>query len=154
MTVIHTYTSVTPTIDTNAYTSGDALGGLMTISDALITGGPMSGELRSVMITDLAKQSADVDVVLFHANPSSTTVTNNAALDIHDSDIAKIVAVVPVRSHYTFNDNSISVANELANPIYSSAGGNLYAVAVVRGTPTYATASDLVFRFEILQDGQ
>ena len=155
-TVIMTSTKtidVTPTIDTNIYASGDALGGLQTLTDAAREG-TYSGVIHSVVVTDLASQGADIDVIIFSANPSGTTFTNNATLDIADADLVKVICVIQVTNDATFADNGASYAHG-NNCVFSMQGTlstTLYAAAVVRGTPTYASASDLRFRYSILQD--
>lgn len=144
--------SVTPTIDTNIYASGDALGGLQTISGAGRVG-IGSGIIHAVVVTDLDKEGADIDVIVFSGNPSATTVTNNAALDVDDADLVKIVCVIQVTSDSAFSDNGVSFAHG-NNCVFRAdvATGTLYAIAVARGTPTYASASDLTFRYSVLQD--
>jgi hypothetical protein len=142
--------SVTPTINTAAYTAGDAVGGLQTLSGAGRFG-VHTGVIHSVVVTDLSDQSADLDIIIFSSNPSGTTVTNNSALDIADADLSKVVCVIQVTSHASFADNGVSFAHG-TNCVFESADGVLYAAVVARDTPTYAAASDLTFRYSILQD--
>lgn len=144
--------SVTPTIDANIYASGDFLGGLQTISGAGRVG-VGSGVLHSVLVSDLDKEGADIDILIFDSNPSGTTVTNQSAADIADADTPKIVCVIQVTSDSAFNDTGVSFATG-QNCIFKgdTATGTIYAVAVVRGTPTYASTTDLTFRYSILQD--
>lgn len=143
---VHRVFSATPTIDTNIYASGDLLGTKLSFSGAGQRGDGVAagGIVRSVLITDLAAQGADIDVVLFNADPSGTTFTNNAAFDLADADIAKVVGVAQVTTDAAFNDNGVSFAHNLYIPFNVAAGNILYGALVVRATPTYATAADLV----------
>ena len=134
------------TVEAGAYSSGDLVGGLLTLSGAFVGYG---GFIQSVVITDLAKQSIGKDVVFFDANPSNTTFTENSALDINDTDLLNVVGVAPVLDWFGFNDNSVGQALNLAMS-FRLAGADLYAAIVERGAPTYASISDLSIRVGIL----
>ena len=65
--------TVTPTLDTNAYTSGDRLGSIQTIEDVLrqdSATGMGVATLKQVTIIDQAAQSADIDILFFNALPT------------------------------------------------------------------------------------
>lgn len=137
--------SATPTLDTNAYGSGDLVGTKMTFDLSAFRAAGGNVVLESVLIRDLAKQSANLDLVLFSSDPTASTLTDNAAFDPHDTDLAAVVAVIPITTHNAYNDNGISYARNLAIPLnldVTDASLNLYGVLVARATPTYA-ASDL-----------
>ena len=61
--------SVTPTVDTSIYASGDVVGGKMTFTGALSswTG---SGILTGAVVTDKAATSSDLELWLFDQDPS------------------------------------------------------------------------------------
>lgn len=130
--------SVVPTLAVaGAYISGDAVGAVMTFSNALRNPGGVGGTgvLKSVKIADYAKQNAILDLILFRSAP--TAVTDNSPFDPSDADTLKIVAAVQVSTWYSFNDNSYGQA-ECAIDVESDTA-DLYGVLVSRGTPTYAT---------------
>jgi hypothetical protein len=129
------------------YSSGDLVGGLLNISDIESEKKFGGGLIQSVLITDLAKQDIDKDVVFFDTNPSNTTFTENAALDIADADLVNILGVAQVTTWIDFNDNSIGQALNLAIPFSNTA---LYAAIMERGTANYASTSDLTIRVGIL----
>lgn len=132
------------TTDTNAYATGDNVGGKLTVTaDA-----PPRGIIRRAVITDLAVQGADMDLIIFNENPSGTTFTNNAALDIADADITKIAGRIALTSDVAFADNGITENNAADLEYQLTAGTTLYAALVSRGTPTYA-ASDLTLKLVI-----
>ena len=152
------YVSATPTIDTGgAYASGDLMGGKLTFTNALRSG-VGTGYLAGVNVSDLAAQAVDLDIVIFSANPSATTFTDQAAFDIADADIGKVVAVINLgsSSRFAFNDNSVHMIGSLFFPLRagSSAGpaGTLYGAVVARGAYTAATAADIVVTLGIAQD--
>jgi hypothetical protein len=142
--------SATPVISTSAYATGDAVGAVMSFASATrVAAG--SGVVESVTITDKAKQSANLDLLLFDTNPS-VAPTDNAACVIADADLLTCVGVIPVTNHYTLDDNGLSCARAVGLGFKLAAGTTLYGVLVVRNAPTYATASDLQVRLAIRQN--
>lgn len=153
------FLEATPTIDTSAFGSGDLIGtGAIALTGAVLGDGDTGteehgGYIQSVVITDLAKQSANIDVVFFDVNPSNTSYSVNNAFDPHDTDILQIVGVAAVTDWKDFNDSSIGQAMNLAIPFVLENGNNiLYAVLVSRGAPNYGTSSDLTLRVGILNE--
>lgn len=136
---------------TPAYSAGDAIGTKGTITNACLSRSNR-GEVRGVTIDDLAMQSADIDLVLFSADPTATTFTDNGALDIADADLAKVTAVIPITTHKTFADNSVSQAKNIAYPFQCNSSGTLYYVLVARGTPTYSATTDVSGILEFIND--
>lgn len=132
-------------VNTDAYAAGDLLGGKLTLSGAFPTG-PKEPYWINVTIQDLTKQNATIDVILFDSNPSATTFTNNAALDIADADLPKIIGFAQVSDYTSFADNSVGIATGLSIAAKPLAGADLYACLVSRGTPTYA-ANELSVSF-------
>ena len=130
------------TVEAAAYATGDLVGGKLTLSSSAF-----GGLIQSVAITDLAKQSIAKDVVFFDTNPDGTTFTENSALDIADADLVNVLAVVTVVDWFSFADNSIGQALNLAIPFVNTP---LYAAIVERGAPTYASTSDLTIRVGLL----
>jgi len=144
----------TPTISTDAYASGDLVGTLMSVAEAvrgkaLVHG---TGTIRSVMISDLAKQSANMDVLFWTVNPSNTTFTDNAAFDMNDNDLVNMCGIAQVTTHIAFADNGVSTAHDLFIPYDLTTGSVLYAALVARATPTYAGTSDLKLFVGVQQD--
>jgi hypothetical protein len=153
-TAIITHSNVVeavPTIETSAYASGDVIGEKLSLSDAarsLVS----TGIISSVVIVDKDSEAVDIDVVFFDANPAAFG-NDNAAFDPTDADVANIVCVVSVTDYYTFNDNSVGIAQNVNCPFdLGSTNTTLYAALVSRGTPTYTAATDLTLRVGILQD--
>ena len=141
----------TLTIEAAAYASGDLVGGKITISPPAPGRRMMPGLLiQSVVITDLAEQSVNLDVIFFDADPSNTTFTENAPLDIADADLVNIIAVVHITDWSDFADNSQGQAINLALPALRASSNMIYAAIVVRGAPTYASTSDLTIKINML----
>jgi len=149
----------TPTLDTAIYASGDHLGTLMTLSNA-VDASSDTGSIMSVTIIDGASQNAALDVLFFNSVPTLTSV-DNAALSISDSEMAsKFIGAVSfaggdykslaVNSYATLRTVGLFV--QAASPSsVNPTGNNIYAILQSRGTPTYA-ASSLTLKVGILQD--
>lgn len=143
---------VTPTLDTNAYATGDSLCGQITFSNAArISGG--SGIIQSILVLDkTSAQRAAMDILFF--DRSVSVAAANAALAMSDGDMAYCLGIVPIGPYNTAwagtPANSFSTLINVGLPFVLS-GTDLFAAVCVRATPTYA-ASDLVFTLGILQD--
>ena len=149
------FIQATPTIDTSAYATGELMGGKMTFTGALRsqTG---SGFLVSVTVSDKAATTTDMELVLFGADPSSTTFTDQAAFDPADADLSKVIAVIALGSaeRFTWNDNAVKYKGSLAIPI-GQVGVNsvtIYGALVSRGAPTFATSGDMTVTLGVSQD--
>ena len=148
--------SATPVIDTNIYGAGDNVGGLLTFSNAIIKYSK-SAKLESVVVTDKSNQAGVLDLVFFSSNPTNSTLTNNAAMDVADADLSKIIGNVRIAAaNYTvFNTNDNAVATvQTALPLFSDEDSwDIYgALVLTSGTPTYTSVSDLVVNLFIRQD--
>jgi hypothetical protein len=145
--------AATPTLDTNAYASGDQLGTLMTLTEALA--GAKRGTLESLVILDKAKQKSALVVHLFLASPTIAS-SDNAALDISDAQMASNYlgsVSVAAAAYIDLNASSVATYSDLGLPVEaSSQAGTLYAIIESQGAPTYA-ASDLVLRFGFKRGG-
>jgi hypothetical protein len=130
------------------------LGGLQTITNAArVSGG--SGIIQSITVLDKTQaQRAAMDLLFF--DQSVTVAGDNAAVAMSDGDMANCIGVVSIGPYNTAWPgtplNSISTLINVGLPFVCSGSANLYAVAVVRGTPTYTSTSDLTFSYTILQD--
>ena len=149
------YVENTPTIETSIYASGDLVGTKIELAEAVDgdtnQSGTVGGLIQSVVVTDLGAQSADLDIVFFDADPSNTTFTDNAAFDVHDTDLLNIVGVAQITTWVALSDNSVGQALQLAIPFVLDSGHSLFAAIVSRGTPTYVSTSDLTLRVGVLQ---
>lgn len=156
---------VTPTIDTNAYTSGDCLGGLMSIANATSYSGG-GGRLVGVTVLDKTQaQRAAMDLLFY--SQSVTMAGNNSPFAASDADQAFCVggislgswsylaafAGTPLNSIATWPSPASAATSVQAGYMpYVCATTTLFCQAVVRGTPTYTSASDLVFSFFLEPD--
>jgi len=141
----------TLTVTATAYEALDLVGGKNTLSGA-VRASAGSGVIQSVVIADQAAQAGSYDVVYWSADPSGTTFTDEAALDIADADLLKIICVIPVTTTATFNDNGVSASNNAGCAFEVPSGTSIYMAVVARSTPTFAANTDVQVRTTILQD--
>lgn len=145
------YVDVTPVVDLAAYSSGDLIGHAVMEFDLDKHGKvEKGGILQSVIITDLAKQNATLDVVFFATNPTATSFTDQAEFDIDDADLIRIIGVATVSDWKSFKDNSVGQELQLALPFIMAGGNTLYGAIVARGTPDFVSTSDLTIRIGVL----
>jgi hypothetical protein len=144
---------VTPTVSTTpAYTSGDSIGGKITLSNAVrVSAG--TGWLTSLQISDLSNQKPTGTILVFNAD-ASTTYTDNAAAALSNADAQKIVAQIPVSTGDYTTINNRAVANPMFNPkqVKAASGTTLYAIFVTTSTPTFASTTDIQLTFGFAQD--
>ena len=140
-------------VDGAAYATGDTLGDKspIMIAPGRVIGG--TGIIHSVTVQDLSKQSIALDVVIFDANPTGTTFTDNSALDIADADLPKVIGIVTITAgdYAAFNDSSVAHVRGLSLPFQCISSTSLWFALVTRGSPTYV-ADELSIAFGVLQD--
>jgi hypothetical protein len=149
----HHIVEVTPTVSSGAaYTANDQVGGLMTLTGAV----PASSDgavLRQISVVDKGKQSAALNVLLFDAQPTVAS-SDNAACDVADAELAgKCLGHVAIAAgdYVALSAGSVA-AKQVTVPVKADSSATLYALAMTTGTPTYASTSDLVFRFHFTWD--
>lgn len=143
--------SVSPTVSTTTYATGDAVGSLLTFSNAFLSSGG-SGLLQRVALQFKSNQTTPMDLLLFDANPSGTTVTDNAAVAVSVADFGKLIGVVHVTDCTSAGTPSICQANGLAMAVKATSGTSLFGILVSRGTPTLASTSDVQVQLQLIQD--
>lgn len=104
------------------YASGDALGGINTLTVPL-SGTMKTGYVRSVRVYDKDKQNAAMSVIFFSANPSASTFTDNSAMAIATADLAKLRPYVAILSTdwKSFSANSVASVSSLQSDVNSAA---------------------------------
>lgn len=143
---------VTPTITAGAYSANDVVGGIQTLTSAARTSGKET-VLLSLVITDKAMQDAAFSIFFFNANPGTGTYTDNAALDIDDTDLGLCIGALQVASDYIdAADNSVATLANIGLGLTPSGSANLFVVVKTTSTPTYASTSDLVFKYFFQRD--
>jgi hypothetical protein len=152
---------VTPTMQATAYSSGNVMGGIQTITTQ--DEAKLSDILQSVVVYDASAQSSQLDIFIFSALPAAT-YTDGTAFAPSNADMLNCIGVVNVAAaDYVAAGTGKSIAagkneamigrvvkpsNATTQTNNSGAATSLYAVAVSRGTPTYAAGLSLSFRYQ------
>ena len=146
------------TVQAAAYAAGDLIGGKITIPAALSGTNP-TAVIAGVKIDDKDGLAVNLNLVIFSADPTATTFTDNGAFTPADADLSKIATIVPITTHYAFANNGISSAENLAHAIraekvatthYGTVG--IFGALVATAATTYTTTSALKIWLKVMQD--
>ena len=138
--------AVTPTVSTTpAYVTADGVGGVMTVASVARANGK-TGYVTYVEVISKTSLASDLDIFIFNATPSSSTTTDNATFVLNSSDISKLCGVAKIDTWIPAGGAVVGVT-ECRVPLHGQTGSDFYAVAVIRGTETLATTSDVIFKF-------
>ncbi len=143
---------VTPTITAGGYTALDTIGGIQTIAGAArATGKPTT--LQSLIITDLAMVSPNFRIWFFKSNPAAGTYTDNAALDIHDTDQGLCIGVLDtIDGRWVLGlDNGVLEFRNIGL-LMTPTATSLFAVVETVDAETFITTSDLKFIYGFNRD--
>lgn len=148
-------TATPATLSTTGHVDGDCIGTKLTFTNAAREAGG-SGVVNSVMLYDLNNVGVAVELVLFNTNTSGSTVfTDNAALDIADGDMDKIMGWTAIDTFSAFNDTQIGIptpADHINFPFQcASTSRDIYGVMVGTASATYSATADLGVRLGIVQ---
>ena len=128
-------------VDTNAYTSGDALGAF------IILNVPEHGVIHTIQIIDRDSENVNLDVEMF--NRAIVGSAANAAFAPTDAELSYLAGAVLISTWKTFSTNSMGIATAIGLP-YWAPSGRLWVQCVTRGTPTYAAATDVLLSLSIV----
>lgn len=147
-----TQRTVSPTVSTSAYADGDNIGGTEYQLQSVVNN-DQGGFVWTITVLDYAKQTPAFTLVFFSAEPSNTTFTDNAALDIHDSDMPYYIGHVSIEAadYASFSDNAAATKTDVGIG-YVALSDNLWVVLVADGAATFAAATDLVINIIFRMD--
>lgn len=154
----------TPTVTNGTpYAAGDNVGGKFT-QTGLFRVKEAQAWLKNLLVIDRNNQKAALRFLFFDRDPTSATLTNDAALAL-GADGPNVTAYVEVlASDYVTVDPTAGSPCALAQiwnlniPLISSvtdgsAAGNLYWAMMTTGTPTYTTALGLGVKLGLSSSG-
>jgi hypothetical protein len=143
----------------SAYAAGDVVGsgGVLTFANAVRTApdgvtARTGGKISSVLITDKSNNQASFDIWFFDSNPTATTFTDKTLLTLNTADIVRSIGFVTVNAWSGANSGGGVGQGLLDLPFVLASGTTLYAVLITRGTPTFASTTDVQVRLVISQD--
>lgn len=140
-------------VDTNAYASGDSIGGLLLLNRFCGTFSAQ-GKIDAIRVIDKAAKSSPITLVFFAKEPTASTITDNLAVSIDSSDVDNVMAIAKVEAvDYTVIDGvAYATVTSLNLPYKMYSNSPLAYLAIVSGgAVTFSNASDL--SIEILVEG-
>lgn len=144
--------SVAQTVTAALYASGNAIGGKITLANAVAEAAGAS-LLHQIVILDRSNTKPSGYILIFNADPSAATITDKSAF-VFSTDDLKCVARIPVAAsdYASINSKAVADLNNLGRLIKATAGTTLYAAFVSDGVsvPTFAATSDLNITFKFL----
>ena len=158
-TLVYPISGATIAAQAAAYTAGDTLGTGNPVKIEVFTKNNGTGILQSIVLADLAEQNGIVDVIVFNANPSATTFTDQAELDIADADIDKIICTrsILAAEYVSFADSSVATHTGIGVPIKNNVAASstdkmhIWVAFIAREAKTYV-ANGISANIGILQD--
>lgn len=143
--------TVTPTLDTNAYASGDLLFDSVEIPAAVRANG-YTAILGSITILDKADQGVAMTLLL--ANAATDFGAANAAPDPDDTEAGTVIGWVPIATtdYVDLGASKVACIRQLGLVLKAGAATTSLYLAGINGTgtPTYA-AGDLVIQLGFLR---
>ena len=138
---------VAPTVTDGAYSAGDIMGGLLTFNVSKIAENPVL--ITGVQVVCKAALEPNLRLILFSADPDSTTQTNNAAYSLNADDAFKVISVIDL-SGETWSDhgtpNTIEKTNLGIVADLVSETGSIYALLIDDTGVTLTSTSDIQVR--------
>ena len=140
----------TPTITAGIYSANDAVGGLITFTNA-VSPDLRTGTIQAFILIDDGLQSDATELHLF--DRAFTPTADNAAFAPSDADLLNHLGYVELATgDYTdFATNSVGFVKNQKLPFVLN-GTSLFGQLVTRGTPTYTATDDLTVKLVIIQD--
>lgn len=143
-----------PAITTDQYTAGDCVGTIMSF-DVQEFG---LAVLKNIVVTDAANQKAALTILFFRKQPAGS-FTNNSALPLSNADLALVVGKVNVAAddYETIASKAVadvdcSIVLKAKDDTSPPTSKTIYLAVLTTGTPTYASATDLVLKPGLLMD--
>jgi hypothetical protein len=136
-----------PAVTAGAYSANDAVGALMTFTNAVrATGG--HGKIHTLTFTDLGVTANVLNLWLF--SDSIAAIADNAAFDPSDAELLTCVGVIPlVAADYLVATDNQALTMENVGFVFNCTGTSLYGQFECVGTPTYASTSDIKIRLQV-----
>lgn len=129
----------------SAYSSGNAVGGKITLASLLPAGSEYNCAITDIVLIDKAANVVPYELVFFDSDLAGT-VTDKTAFAVAAADLLKCIGHLSLGGlvSYGANGGIITLSNIYKRLVPLSASA--YAVLVTRGAPTYASTSDVLLR--------
>lgn len=142
-----------PTVQAAAYTAGNCIGGLLTFQNA-VNGIGGAAIVQSATVTFLNGAVPTLDLILFAAQPSASTITDRTAIAVNAADVAKVLGVLHLTDATLLGASAPSVVQcgTQVLPITVGSAVNMYGALVARSAVTPGSTSDVCLSLNLLWD--
>ena len=140
--------TVSPTISTAIYASGDAVGGLLTFANA-VRKTSFTGTIVAATLIDAGAQSAALVLQLF--DRTFTPTADQAAYAPSDADIVNAIANIPFATadYVGGSANKVAHVRNLGIPLVCLASDLFGQLFLTAGTPTFPGDDNLTVKLFI-----
>ncbi len=157
MSSTHRMLTLTPVVSLAAYTAKDNMGGKLSFLGAGEQYRATSGVIRSAILSNAAAvaQADTIHLWLFDSDPSDSTLTDAAALDIDDADLSKVIGNIAFTKTLWLDagaDNTVGGFGDLYIPYDLGTGTTLYGALQVVGAEDLVATDDITIRLGIQID--
>lgn len=131
-------------VTAGAYTAGMAVGPKIALP-GLVPGVPFRCAIVDLILFDKAGQQQPYDLALFDADLAGT-VADHQTFNLHANDRSKYLGHIPLSSVCAMGTGGAGI---IASNLYKRLtliDGNAWGVLIARGTPTFASISDVSLR--------
>jgi hypothetical protein len=147
--------AITSTVVT--YTTGQSIGGLLTITNAARVSGSAgaagtSGLIQKAVLGSTVTNTVQVDVIYFNANPSGSTCTNAAAYSLAAADRSKVIGFAHITDWEASAVAYSGQAQNLAIPYALVSATSIFACVVARGSIVGASTSDFTLDTGVIRN--
>lgn len=141
------------TLTLTQYSTNESVGGRLTLPNAARANGG-SGVIKSLLLYDKNQQRGDYDFLFFRADPTSWTLTDNAAVVPQATDAPKLIAAIQSnREWLDYGTHSILYMPDINIPFTLDPATAAITMAIIsRNTPTFSSTSGLVLTVGIEQN--
>lgn len=138
---------------TPAYSAGDNVGGLVTLTNAMrISGG--TGVLQNLLVVDHSHQNPNLDIIFFTSTPAATFTDNGAFPTLSQADDALVLCRVSIASTDWVTIGGSGFASPTFQPkvVHATGSANLLMAINTSSTPTFGATTDIMVTTGFLRD--
>lgn len=135
----------TLTVTAAAYSAGNDVGGLITLTNAMrISGG--TGVLQNLLVVDHSNQKPTLDILFFKSTPAATFTDKSAFPTLSQADDALVVCRVSIAATDWVTVGGSGFASPVFQPkvVAASGSANLLMAVNTSSAPTFAATTDIM----------
>lgn len=132
-----------PATSAGTYAAGNVLGTKFQFPGVARAAGAAS-LIQAASVLCKSANTAQIDLIVFSADPTASTFTDKVALNVAPADYDKVIGVVSLSSWTSVGAAALGQNLAVGLPFRLPTGTSLFAVMVARGAIALASTSDLL----------